>query len=227
MLGGCGGTSTQPSGSADSPSQPGSSNPATPSPSPTTTPSGTPSSTATGSTRGPASRLLSAGGLPGLNADFTWHQGRTHRAGADGFGTCQQFDLTTIGASRVVQRDFTGPGGSTAAEQVATFPDQMTAVRVEKVLESWHRTCAARVNPGANFRVGKVATVPLPAGSGWWYVTSWSKGGDQGHFQGFGVAANGSTMALLTMDNDGQDRNYPAGQDPIAAGVRAAAGLLG
>ena len=192
---------------------------ASPSASTSASPSQTPAPAAT-----PRAALLDAAELPQLNETSPWTQGRTGPAGAKPFGLCQKFDLLSIGAQTVVQRDFTSHGDS-AAQQVAEFPDRKNALRARTVLEAWHRDCAQRIS-GNKVRVGPISEVPLSTGAGWWYLASFRRQGT-GHFHSLGVVLSGSRMTLVRMEHDGQDHDYDAGEDPTELAVRAAAAKLG
>jgi hypothetical protein len=206
--------------------------PSSPSPSATVTvtesatPSASPPSppTPTATSTGPDGALLTGSELPGLNDSARWTEGRTGPAGQDEFGLCQKFDLLSIGATTVVQRDFTS-GEDTAGQQVADFADAQTAVRAARVLQSWHDSCRGRVK-GTGVRVSPFRSVPVSAGTGQWYVVSYEAAGD-GHFHVLGIARNGTRMSVLKIAQTGQDRNYEPGQDPMELAVKAAAAKLG
>jgi hypothetical protein len=216
--------------------KPDSSSPRTPTPTPTQqptrTPSATPSPTASqGGTAAPTATpdqaLLGAAELPQLNPTSHWTEGKTTVPGPTSFGLCQQFDTLSIGAMNVVQRSFTtGPSGTdTAGQQIAEYPDVPNTVRATKVLESFHDKCRGQVK-GTHVKIGTITDVPLTRGKGWWYLVSYTRGGT-GHFHSFGVVVTGARMALLKMDQVGQDHNYPAGQDPMELAVKAASAKMG
>ena len=71
-----------------------------------------------------------------------------------------------------------------------------------------------------------ITPVSVPNGKGWWYLVSYTKGGE-GHFHAFGVVSNRNRMTLLKMDHAGQDHNYPPGQDPMELAVKAASAKMG
>jgi hypothetical protein len=174
-------------------------------------------------------RLLPTGLVPGLNAQWKWQDGETRPAGTEQFGLCAKADLASIGAVSAVERTWFPPDDSddNAAEQIAEFPDASSAARAWSVLKSWHGTCgrAAAANPG--LKVRPFVTVPVTAGSGRWYLLSWSPAGEEtGRFEALGMVMDGTRIAVLRIDNSGQDYNYPAGQEPMAGMVRAAAGWL-
>jgi hypothetical protein len=178
----------------------------------------------------PEEALLTANQMPSLNETVRWKQGRTGPVSSDAFGLCAKFDVLSIGAEQAVERRFTAgsqgtAGSDTAGQQVATFPDATTTARATKVLQSFHKSCAARV-PGTNKKVGALTSVPVTQGTGWWYLVSYTSNG-VGHFHTFGVDVVGNRISLISMDHAGQDHNYPPGQDPMQLAVKAAAGKLG
>jgi hypothetical protein len=69
--------------------------------------------------------------------------------------------------------------------------------------------------------------VPVGAGSGRWYLLSWQPAGEEtGRFESFGMVLNGTRIAVLRIDNSGQDHDYPTGHEPMTSMVTAAAGWL-
>jgi hypothetical protein len=130
----------QPAGSpssaaADTPTTPSTS--VVPSPSPTVAPPTSPTAR--------AARLLTARELPALTPSAPWTEGTTGPADGEPVGACNDADLKSIGATAVVARTYTADAAE-AVEQVATFPDRMTAVRASRVLASWRDTCVRRVD---------------------------------------------------------------------------------
>lgn len=225
----CGGRDGEPSG-AEPGTQPGVSVPsasqtASAEPSPTISASSEPTASASPETL--TDRLLPTGEVPGLNATWRWQDGETGPAGSEPFGLCAKVDLASIGAGDVVERSYFPPVDTddSAGEQVAEFPDATTTGRAVAVLRSWHQKCAARVE-GAGVKVRPITTVSTTAGTGFWYLVSYSEGNDEGRFHAFGVSVVGTRVAVLTIDNGGQDYNYPVGREPMVAMVRAAAGRL-
>ncbi len=174
-------------------------------------------------------RLLPTETVPGLNDEWEWRDGETGAADADAFGVCAKFDLTSIGATEVVQRTWYPPDDSddSAAQQIAEFPDTATADRAATVLRSWHGKCRGAVE-GKRVKVGALTPVETDAGKGSWYLVSWLPPGsdDVGRFHAFGTVVDGTRITTLRMDSSGQDYNYPAGQEPMADMVRAAAPRL-
>jgi hypothetical protein len=174
-------------------------------------------------------RLLPTALVPGLNAQWHWQDGDTGQPADEPFGLCARADLLSIGATDVVARTYFPPDDSddNAAEQIAEFPDAKTARLAWSVLGSWHDACAKkrRANPG--LAVHAFERVSVGAGSGRWYLLSWSPEGEEtGRFEALGMVLNGTRLAVLRIDHSGQDHNYPAGKDPMVGMVRAAAGWL-
>ena len=68
----------------------------------------------------------------------------------------------------------------------------------------------------------------MSTGSGGWYLARWRGASEEeGHFHVFGYVLLGEHLAVLRIDHGGQDHDYPPGQDPMVAMVRAAAARLG
>lgn len=209
-----------------------------PSPGPTTTTS-TPTSTQAvpGSASGTRleQRLLSAEDIPGFNDGFTWGEaGTRRREGSSLFGTCHRFAMTSIGAMRVVVREYAptqGADADSAAELVAQFPDQRTARRAFEVLRSWRGQCDDRLATYDRHRVGDLQHLDVTNGDAGWYLLTYGppSGGsqDEGWFDSQGLTRVGSRIAVLRMRLVGQDFNYPAGEEPMAEAVRRAAVGLG
>ena len=220
-------TSSAPTSSPAS-SSPSSSSPSSPAPSV--------SASATAAPRQPAplaQRLLPAGRLPGFNQEYRWTPGRTTRSEpTDGFGTCQRFALTSIGATSVVVRGYR-PAASgapdTAGELVADFPDAMTPRRAFAVLTSWRAKCADRLSSYATSDVGALQDVPVPGGRGGWYLLRYGPAAgdaDAQYFDAQGLARVGSRIALVELVAVGQDYDYEPGHEPMVAAVRRAAARL-
>ena len=218
-------------GSDDSPSRPETGVSPTV-PTTTSAPTGPTSAASMSATSSPSTlidRLLPTGLVPGLNAGWTWQDGDTGPAVTDPFGLCAKVDLASIGATEVVERTYFPPDDSddNAAEQVAEFPDRATAARAWAVLKSWHDTCNRTVGADIGLRVRPLVPVPVTAGTGRWYLLSWQPAGEEtGRFEAFGMVLNGTRLAVLRIDNSGQDHDYPPGQEPMVSMVTAAAGWL-
>lgn len=179
-------------------------------------------------------RLLPTGVVPGLNVQWAWQDGDTGEPTTDPFGFCAQTapgsDLLSIGATEVVARTYFPPDDSddSAAEQIAEFPDAQTAQRAWSVLGSWRKKCGSTTSADLNLRVHGFVPVDVDEGSARWYLLSWQPSGDEtGRFEAFGMVLNGTRIAVLRMDNAGQDYNYPVGGEPMVGMTTAAAARLG
>jgi len=206
---------------------------------PTQSPSETASSsepTSTGSPAGLTGRLLGAGEVPGFNADYRWRQGAT-RAGEPkgGFGTCQRFAMTAVGAEKVVSRDFRpAVGGAVAGkdgagELVAQFPDDITARRAFAVLTAWRSRCQDRLTSFKRSDIGSLENVSVGGGRAGWYLLTYGpvQGDPEAQFfDAQGMAVVGSRIAMVSMVLAGQDYNYEPGQEPMVATVQRAARKL-
>ncbi|HET6153211.1 MAG TPA: hypothetical protein VFE15_09645 [Marmoricola sp.] len=198
-----------------------------PSPTPTVvtpTPSPTPTTYAT-----LANRLLGASQVPALNSLWHWGNNETVQPGPNPVGLCAKADLASIGSSDGSYRTFTAPSGhqGAASEQIAEFPDTATAARAAAVLNSWHQTCSARLDKKLKAKVGPVVPVQVGGGGAFWYLV---RIGQNGQYSAFGYAVVGARIAVVTIDNFGQDYTYPAtATDPSAMSlmVQAAAARLG
>lgn len=174
-------------------------------------------------------RLLGTSEVPGLNATYHWQDGVTGTAGTDPFGSCARADLTSIGATQVVQRTYFPPDDSDdhAAEQIAAFPDAATTARAVAVLDSWRKHCSGLIT-GTSQTYGSRQAVSVTSGSGSWYLVSFRpQGAEENRYNALGVVVNGSRIALLLISNGAQKFPYAAGQEPMVAMVQAAASHLG
>jgi hypothetical protein len=178
-------------------------------------------------------RLLGAEQVPGFNDRFRWTEGRTRvREVPDPFGTCHRFAMTSIGASKVVVRDYlprrAGADG-TASALVAKFPDTMTAKRAYAVLTAWRGQCEEELSEHPTRDVGPLRSVTVPRGVAGWYLLTYGPAGDDpesGYFDAQGLTRVGTRVAVLQMRSVGQDYSYPAGQEPMVTFTRRANGLL-
>lgn len=174
-------------------------------------------------------RLLPTAEVPGLNAQWHWQDGDTGRPPTDPFGVCAKADLLSIGASDVAARSYFPPDDSddAAAEQVAEFPDAKTAATAWTVLKAWHDRCGRTLGASTVPKIGPLQVVPVSTGTGRWYLVSWNPPGEEtARFEALGMVMAGTRIAVLTMDHSGPDHTYPAGKDPMAAMVVAAAGRM-
>lgn len=186
-------------------------------------------------------RLLTAEQLPGFSDEWTWQEGRTaRREGRDPFGTCHEFAMTSIGATRVVTRDYSvgAPGesgeGSSASHLVAEFADDVTARRAHDVLRAWRSECRDNLRDYQRAEVGGLRPVhvagPAGADAGWYLLTYGPPAnGDSGsaYFDAQGTTRVGTRVSVLQMRVVGQDYNYPRGEEPMVEAVRTATGELG
>lgn len=186
-------------------------------------------------------RLLAADQVPGFNDGWTWREGRTsRREGRQPFGTCHEFALTSIGATRVVTRTYAvaAPGesgeGTGARHLVAEFADEVTARRAHDVLRSWREDCQDNLRRYDNVDIGNLETVDVPetegADAGWYLLTYGPPADgdrDAAYFDAQGITRLGSRLAVLEMYVVGQDYNYPRGREPMVEAVRTATGELG
>ena len=183
---------------------------------------------------GPRNRLLPASAVPGFNSDFRWtvSDTRAHEPRSL-FGTCQQFGMDSIGATRLAVRDYV-PGGRSAptdraGELVAQFPDATTARRAFAVLVAWRKGCAKRLARYDRSEVGGLENVSVPGGTGGWYLLTYGplRGDpDSQYFDAQGMAVVGSRIAMVEMVLGGQDYNYDIGHEPAVAAVQRAAARL-
>ncbi|HEY0774221.1 MAG TPA: hypothetical protein VGD51_09080 [Nocardioidaceae bacterium] len=221
---------TKPAASAE-PAEPVESQSASPSQSPSEPPS---------EPSGPLTledRLLTAEEMPGPNDEFSWKVAGTRtEEGAEPFGTCHKFAMTSIGATRVVARDYVHAGGASpdevdAGHLVAEFADPRTARRALEVLKAWRGQCEEELGEYDTRKVHDFEPVEVPGGDGGWYLLIYGppegEMPDVGYFDAQGMVRVGKRISVLQMRGIGQDYNYPAGEEPLVFGVRAAAGKLG
>ena len=92
-------------------------------------------------------RLLTADELAGANDQTVWTVEATGPEDGATTGTCQRFDLVSVGANEAVRRTFTSNQDTVEAEQVvAEFADAKSAWRAHQVLKKWRATCADQVD---------------------------------------------------------------------------------
>lgn len=182
-------------------------------------------------------RLLTAEEMPGPNDEFSWKVAGTRtEEGAEPFGTCHKFAMTSIGATRVVARDYVHAGGASpdevdAGHLVAEFADARTARRALEVLNAWRGQCEGELGEYDTRKVHDFEPVEVPGGDGGWYLLIYGppegEMPDVGYFDAQGMVRVGRLISVLRMRGIGQDYNYPAGEEPLVFGVRAAAAKLG
>jgi len=205
-----------------------------PSPAPPATTEATPTAEAAAVNTTATDRLLTAAQVPGFNEQFTWKEGRTRKnEGANPFGTCHKYAMTSIGAMRVVVRQFEPEGpadGATAAHLVAEFADSRTARRAMEVLKSWRGQCEEELSDYDRREVGALEPVAARGADAGWYLLIYgpAEGGspDEGYFDAQGITRVGKRISVLEMRLVGQDYNYPAGQEPMVEAVRTASAEL-
>ena len=235
-LTGCGGDSPDEGGDAvaDDPSATASSPDATQSTG-STDPSQAPPSESTGTDPGSepaaaglAGRLLSADELAGANDQTVWKAGATGPEDGATTGTCQRFDLVSVGANEAVRRTFTSNQDTVAAEQVvAEFADAKSAWRAHQVLKKWRTTCAGQVD-AAEVNVGDLRSLKVSEGFADSYVVSYgATGADEQQWDGVGISRRGSFLSLVQIGLVGQDYNYAAGQEPASRAAVSALEKLG
>jgi hypothetical protein len=212
---------------------------AAPSPARTITPAPTPTPT-TAPTPVPvrvglAGRLLTAAEMPRPTQGLTWRNGATQRGEGGGpFGTCAWFPMSSIGATRVVTRDYHPADASSTAtggSLVAQFADEMTARRAYEVLRSWRAKCTDQLAGYARHDVSQLRSVPgLTGGAvGDWYFLSYGPVPDHpghGYLDVQGLTRKGNRIAVLETRQVAPDGADPADTDPMVDGVRAAAAKL-
>lgn len=236
-LSGCGVSTNARSDSASSssrtPASPSGSSSAPSSPSPTVTATATVTATSVvvptpaGEPTLPQS-LLGPTEMPAAVPGTPWTGHADRAPGQRPFGPCQKFDLASIGARGLVERDFTGADHVVAGEQVAEFPDAKNTWRASRVLASWQQGCAGRVQApqGARVHLGPIQPVAFSGGTGGWYqLTVTGPGHDSVTRTGYAVRNN--RIALLTMSHPGPAVPSTSGQDPMAEAVAAAGAKLG
>jgi hypothetical protein len=178
-------------------------------------------------------RLLGADQVPGFHDRFRWSEGRTRaHEEPEPFATCHRFAMTSIGASKVVVRDYlprrAGWDG-TASALVAQFPDAMTAKRAYAVLTSWRGQGEEALAEHENREVGPLEPVSVPSGVAGWYLLTYGPAGDDpeaGYFDAQGLTRAGTRVAVLQMRVVGLDYNYPPGREPMVSFTQRANGLL-
>lgn len=177
--------------------------------------------------------LLTADQVPGLRDGFTWAEGRTTKREPQALaGTCHRFSMLSIGAMRVVHRDYTAAGDTTGAranELVATFADTKTAWRAFQVLKSWRDSCGETLGKWEKHDVGALRKVDVGAAEAHTYLLVYGPADDTGnssYFDAEGLTMVGNRIAVLRLAYVGQDYDYPSGKEPITAAVRAAAEKL-
>jgi hypothetical protein len=188
--------------------------------------------TTEGATGDLGSRLLGAGAVPGFNEEFRWTgAGTTTQEPRTPFGTCQRFDISSIGATSVALRGYrpTVRSQDHAGELVAEFPDSTTAQRAFAVLKSWRAKCADQLQRYDRSEVGGLEDVSVDGGTAGWYLLTYGPlpgDPDSQYFDAQGMAVVGTRIAMVEMVLGGQDYNYEPGQEPMVAALQRAAARL-
>lgn len=204
------------------------------SPSGTPEPTGSPTPAAAPEPRTPASfrdRLLTAEEMPSLDTASAWRlEAVRGREGSRPFGTCQEFDMLSVGATRVAVATYVpdGPLRADAGHLVVDFVDAETARRAYEVLRSWRRDCAADLTDYPRIDVGRLTTVPgTGADAAGWYLLRYGPvpgETDADYVDAQGMVLAGTRIAMLEMQVVAPDPGSV--QPPMAEAVRRAAGLL-
>ena len=206
--------------------------PATPSETVTSEPADEPTedTPADGATSEPApagleARLLGAHELPGVNDATVWTVASTAPEDGQPFGTCQRFDLTSLGAGDAVVRTFSSNQDSVEGGQVvAEFSDPKSAWRAHQVLKTWRQKCKEQIEAD-EVVVGPLQSVAKGADA---YVVRYGDAGaDEQQWDGVGISRRGPLVSVVQIGLVGQDYNYPAGEEPAAQAARAALAKLG
>jgi len=181
-----------------------------------------------------ADRLLTAAEMPGPNEQLTWREVRTRKnEGKQPFGTCHKFAMTSIGAVRVVAREYAPKptGQESASHLVSEFADQETARRAYEVLKSWRGQCEDELSAHDRRDVGGFRSVEAEGADAGWYLLVYGPpdGGstDQAYFDAQGVTLVGKRVSVLQMRTVAQDYDHQPGKDPMVQAVRAASAQLG
>ena len=165
--------------------------------------------------------LLVAGEMPAWNNAGTW----VATDDADVLRACPLPDAASLGATVAIGRTFTYEvqlaEGETAdpdappmlgLSAAATYPDEATA---QAAVDAW----VAALKECDAVEIGTV-----DAGSTWTTFTR-DDSSDEGWFDFVGVAAEGSSTAMVAFSLYGQDANYEG--DPLAVSLQTAVARLG
>ncbi|GAA1924900.1 hypothetical protein GCM10009815_19340 [Nocardioides marmoribigeumensis] len=181
-------------------------------------------------------RLLPAGSMAGLNAQWRWRDGETLTAEptTGGIADCVRFSLAAIGAREAVSRSYAPPASAadapaSAFEIVARFPDEQTAMRVMDVLRSWRSSCQRRLDNVSDkpHRVSEAETITAGDDAFAYLHSTPGSTKDTTQFEDVAQVRRGALVALVVVRLDEQDYNYPAKRSPAARSLAPAAARLG
>jgi hypothetical protein len=177
------------------------------------------------------SPLLTVEQLPDLDAATSWTlRSTTNGEGKDTPSECQQAPWLSIGATKVVRRDFAAPAGS-AADVVAQFADAQSAGRAQSVWMAWNSGCAAYATAHGDTDVRAPGTrhpVDTAAGqAGWWTVAYRPAGSGQPlHSETNGLVRWERQIAFVVITQVGRGSDQDAAQTSIEGALDASAGNL-
>ncbi|QWC84928.1 hypothetical protein KLP28_15490 [Nocardioidaceae bacterium] len=182
-------------------------------------------------TGGRYGRLLDAGELPGFGDDWAWSEFETVPRDRGPFTVCQRFSFSDIGATGVVVRRFDaavpGADGDTAGQAVATFPDAKQARQALSVFESWAEDCQTSQS-GIDAEVSRWTKVQVPDATAYWYAARInSSSPEEARTERVTVVQRGPRLAVVRTQLLGDEREYPAAQDPAALTATPTASKLG
>ena len=173
-------------------------------------------------------RLLGAAELPGANDETVWTVASTAPEDGQPFGTCQRFDMMSLGAGDAVVRTFSSNQDTVeGAQVVAEFSDAKSAWRAHQVLKTWHRKCKEQIEAG-EVTVRPLQSLEKGAAVADAYVVRYGDAGaEEQQWDGVGISRRGPLVSVVQIGLVGQDYNYPAGGEPGAEAARAALAKLG
>jgi hypothetical protein len=178
------------------------------------------------------SLLLSAGQLPEIEPGSGWTvRSTTTGEGKDRPSQCQQAPWLSIGVTKLVRRDFAGPGRSDATGIVAQFADAQSAGRAESVWMAWNRGCGAYATAHGDTDVRAPGTwhpVDTAAGkAGWWTVAYRPAGrGKPVHNETDGLVRWERHIAFVVITQVGRGSDHGAAQTSMEGALDASAGNL-
>lgn len=159
--------------------------------------------------------LLAATRMPAIGgATWTVVDTPAPDPAARAVGGCQKVGMAPIGAMQEVRRGFRAPGGLTATQLVARFPDPRSAARAHAVLQAWRDDCERRVSGAA---VEALEPVAVPVGDAVGYRAAYSS---PARTAGLAVLRAGAWLTVVEVRSRGA---YPARWDPARVAVRRAA----